>query len=69
MEVRSNWTVAEVQALFNRPFMDLVFEAQQIHRQFHQPNQVQVSTLLSIKTGACLKIVNIALKVRIIVLI
>lgn len=53
MEVRSNWTVEEVQALFNQPFMDLVFEAQQIHRQFHQPNQVQVSTLLSIKTGAC----------------
>ncbi len=45
--------VEEVQALFNKPFMDLVFEAQQIHRQFHQPNQVQVSTLLSIKTGAC----------------
>ncbi|PSV18058.1 biotin synthase BioB [Photobacterium kishitanii] len=53
MEVRCNWTVEEVQALFNKPFMDLVFEAQQIHRQFHQPNQVQVSTLLSIKTGAC----------------
>ncbi|WP_394165492.1 biotin synthase BioB [Photobacterium piscicola] len=53
MDVRSNWTVEEVQALFQKPFMDLVFEAQQVHRQFHQPNQVQVSTLLSIKTGAC----------------
>ncbi|MGD6738342.1 biotin synthase BioB [Photobacterium leiognathi subsp. mandapamensis] len=53
MEVRNNWTVEEVQALFDKPFMDLVFEAQQVHRQYHQPNQVQVSTLLSIKTGAC----------------
>ncbi|MDO6541279.1 biotin synthase BioB [Photobacterium sanguinicancri] len=53
MEVRHDWTVAEVQALFDKPFMDLVFEAQQIHRQYHEPNKVQVSTLLSIKTGAC----------------
>ena len=53
MEVRHDWSVAEVQALFEKPFMDLVFEAQQIHRQYHEPNKVQVSTLLSIKTGAC----------------
>jgi len=51
--VRHDWTVAEVQALFALPFMDLVFRAQGLHRQFHAPNQVQVSTLLSIKTGAC----------------
>ncbi|NAX45939.1 biotin synthase BioB [Photobacterium halotolerans] len=53
MEVRHDWSVAEVQALFEKPFMDLVFEAQQVHRQYHEPNKVQVSTLLSIKTGAC----------------
>ncbi|MDX1301866.1 biotin synthase BioB [Photobacterium sp.] len=53
MEVRHDWTVEEVQALFEKPFMDLVFEAQQVHRQYHEPNKVQVSTLLSIKTGAC----------------
>ncbi|AJR08205.1 biotin synthase [Photobacterium gaetbulicola] len=53
MEVRHDWTVEEVQALFDKPFMDLVFEAQQVHRQYHDPNKVQVSTLLSIKTGAC----------------
>ncbi|PSU53096.1 biotin synthase BioB, partial [Photobacterium aphoticum] len=53
MEVRHDWTVKEVQALFEKPFMDLVFQAQQVHRQYHQPNHVQVSTLLSIKTGAC----------------
>ncbi|MBS0613071.1 MAG: biotin synthase, partial [Proteobacteria bacterium] len=51
--VRHDWTLPEVQALFALPFMDLVFRAQGLHRQFHVPNQVQVSTLLSIKTGAC----------------
>lgn len=53
MEVRHNWTVAEVQQLMEKPFMDLLFEAQLIHRQYQQHNYVQVSTLLSIKTGAC----------------
>lgn len=53
MEVRHNWTRAEVTALLDQPFMDLLFTAQQVHRQFHPHNHVQVSTLLSIKTGAC----------------
>lgn len=53
MEIRHNWTAQEVQALFDKPFMDLLFEAQQVHREYHPANQVQVSTLLSIKTGAC----------------
>ncbi|ELH0876415.1 biotin synthase BioB [Vibrio cholerae] len=53
MEVRHNWTVAEVKALLDKPFMDLLFEAQQVHRFHHPHNHVQVSTLLSIKTGAC----------------
>ncbi len=53
MEVRHNWTVAEVRELMEKPFMDLLFEAQLVHRQFQQHNHVQVSTLLSIKTGAC----------------
>lgn len=51
--LRHNWTVAEVQALFDLPFNDLLFQAQTIHRQNFDPNQVQISTLLSIKTGAC----------------
>ncbi|MCE2570058.1 biotin synthase BioB [Motilimonas eburnea] len=51
--VRHDWTVAEVNALFALPFMDLVFQAQTVHRANFDPNQVQVSTLLSIKTGAC----------------
>ena len=47
------WTMSQVTELFNKPFLDLLFEAQQIHRQHFDPRQVQVSTLLSIKTGAC----------------
>ncbi|CAM2919310.1 biotin synthase BioB [Vibrio neptunius] len=53
MEVRHNWTVSEVRELMAKPFMDLLFEAQLVHRQHQQHNYVQVSTLLSIKTGAC----------------
>lgn len=51
--IRHNWTEAEVQELFSMPFMDLMFKAQTVHRQYHAANQVQVSTLCSIKTGAC----------------
>ena len=53
MTIRNNWTIEEVQALFALPFMDLLFAAQQAHRRHQAPNTVQVSTLLSIKTGAC----------------
>lgn len=52
-KIRHDWTVEEVKALFTKPFNDLVFEAQTLHREFFNPNQVQVSTLLSIKTGRC----------------
>jgi biotin synthase len=51
--IRNDWTLAEVAELFDLPFMDLVFQAQSVHRTFQAPNSVQVSTLLSIKTGAC----------------
>jgi biotin synthase len=53
LEVRNDWTLAEVSAIFDLPFMDLLFRAQQVHRRYQTPNQVQISTLLSIKTGAC----------------
>lgn len=53
MEIRHNWTVQQVHELIGKPFMDLLFEAQLVHRNFQQANHVQVSTLLSIKTGAC----------------
>jgi biotin synthase len=53
LDIRNDWTRTEVVELFRLPFMDLVFKAQQVHRLFQTPNTVQVSTLLSIKTGAC----------------
>ncbi len=52
-DIRHDWTREEVLALLERPFNDLLFEAQRIHRQHFDPNRVQVSTLLSIKTGGC----------------
>lgn len=51
--VRNDWTLEQVNALFQLPFNDLLFHAQTIHREHFDPNEVQVSTLLSIKTGAC----------------
>lgn len=53
MTLRNDWTRDEIQALYNQPFLDLVFEAQGVHRQHFQANTIQVSTLLSIKTGKC----------------
>ncbi|KJY99758.1 MULTISPECIES: biotin synthase BioB [Pseudoalteromonas] len=52
-EIRHNWTHEQVKALFDMPFNDLLFKAASIHRQHFNPNEVQISTLLSIKTGAC----------------
>jgi|SRR6185437_14647636 len=51
--VRHDWTLPEVQALFALPFIDLLYHAQRVHRAHHVPNSVQMSTLLSIKTGGC----------------
>ena len=51
--IRHNWTSEEVMRLFALPFNDLLFTAQSAHRQYFDPNQVQISTLLSIKTGGC----------------
>jgi biotin synthase len=48
-----SWTVAEAEALFALPFNELMFRAQQVHRENHSNDKVQLSTLLSIKTGAC----------------
>ena len=52
-ETQQRWSVAEVEALFELPFSDLIHRAQAVHRQHFDPNAVQVSTLLSIKTGGC----------------
>jgi biotin synthase len=51
--IRHDWSLPEVETLFALPFMDLIFSAQRVHREYHVPNTVQMSTLLSIKTGAC----------------
>ena len=53
MHLKNDWTRAEIQALYQQPFLDLVFQAQQTHRQYFEANAIQVSTLLSIKTGKC----------------
>ena len=47
------WTRAQIQELFELPFMDLMLRAQHVHREYHAENKVQLSSLLSIKTGAC----------------
>lgn len=49
----TSWNVDAVMALFELPFADLLYQAQQVHRRFFDPNAVQLSTLLSIKTGGC----------------
>ena len=50
---RHDWTLEEVEALFELPFTELVFRAAEVHRRWFDPTEVQVSTLLSIKTGGC----------------
>ncbi|RLA46746.1 MAG: biotin synthase BioB [Gammaproteobacteria bacterium] len=53
LTIRHEWTAQQVLSLFRQPFNDLLFEAQSTHREYFDPNRVQISTLLSIKTGAC----------------
>ena len=53
MSLRNDWTREEIQTLYDQPFLDLVFTAQSVHRQHFPANIIQVSTLLSIKTGKC----------------
>ncbi|MEI7994879.1 MAG: biotin synthase BioB, partial [Methylococcaceae bacterium] len=53
LAIRHDWQLDEVQALYALPFNDLIFKAQTIHREHFDPNEVQISSLLSIKTGSC----------------
>tara|TARA_B100000929_G_C15458057_1_gene403551 strand:+ start:189 stop:1280 length:1092 start_codon:yes stop_codon:yes gene_type:complete len=53
MALKHDWTKEEILDIYNKPFMELLYEAATIHREHHDPNTVQVSTLLSIKTGGC----------------
>src|SRR5690242_3531530 len=52
-DIRNDWTTAEIAALFALPFAELIFRAQSLHRKYFDPRAVQISTLLSIKTGGC----------------
>jgi biotin synthase len=52
-DARSDWTVAEIRAVYDLPLMELVFRAAEVHRRHHDPREVQVCKLVSIKTGAC----------------
>ncbi|PCH91033.1 MAG: biotin synthase BioB, partial [Bacteroidetes bacterium] len=53
MDLRYNWTKAEIREIYDTPFLDLVYRAASVHRAHHNPREVQVSSLLSIKTGGC----------------
>jgi biotin synthase len=51
--LRTDWTRAEIADIYNSPVLDLVYRAATVHRQHHDPQEVQVCTLLSVKTGGC----------------
>ena len=53
LDQKNNWTLEELKTKYNLPFNDLLWEAHQIHRKYHDPNKVQISTLMSVKTGGC----------------
>ncbi|GGF47217.1 biotin synthase BioB [Echinicola rosea] len=52
-EIRNNWTRQEIKEIFDAPIMELMYKAATVHREFHDPQEVQVCTLLSVKTGGC----------------
>jgi biotin synthase len=52
-DIRNDWSVQEISEIYHSPLLDLVYRAATVHRQFHQPSEVQVCTLLSVKTGGC----------------
>jgi hypothetical protein len=49
--IKNNWTREEISEIYNRPLINLIYDAASVHRKFHDPQQVQKATLLSIKTG------------------
>jgi biotin synthase len=53
MSIRNNWTFTEIQEIYNKPLLELMYEAATVHRQYNQTGEVQVCTLLSVKTGGC----------------
>jgi biotin synthase len=55
LAIRNNWTKDEIQAIYDKPFMELIYEAATVHRKYFNPKEVQQCTLLSIKTGGCVE--------------
>jgi biotin synthase len=53
MQIRNNWTKAEISEIYNTPLLELIYKAATVHREYHATGEVQVCTLLSIKTGGC----------------
>ncbi|MDH4199360.1 MAG: biotin synthase BioB [Spirochaetia bacterium] len=51
--VRNNWTINEIKDIYNQPLLELVYQSATVHRHFHDPRAIQISSLLSIKTGGC----------------
>ena len=51
--IRNNWNTEDIQSVYNAPLLELVFKAASVHRQYNDTAEVQVCTLLSIKTGGC----------------
>jgi len=52
-DIRNDWSIAEIKEIYEKPLLELIFEAAQVHRKFHTGSEVQVCTLLSVKTGGC----------------
>ena len=52
-DIKTNWSTKELQDIYDLPFSDLLWKAQGLHRKYHNPNEIQISTLMSIKTGGC----------------
>ena len=53
MEIRNDWTKEEISEIYNSPLLDLIYRGATAHREYHETGEVQVCTLLSIKTGGC----------------
>ncbi|MBK1896599.1 biotin synthase BioB [Chryseobacterium paridis] len=54
-KLRNDWTKQEIEEIFNQPLMSLIYQAATVHREWHNPEEIQISTLLSIKTGGCVE--------------
>jgi len=52
-EIRNDWTIQEIENIYHQPLLNLVYQAATVHREWHNANEVQVCTLLSVKTGGC----------------